>query len=164
MEALIAPVEWEEIPELARPRFQAVRSAQGEELVLEKNIFIEQSLVKGTLRTFSDEELAEYRRPFLEPGETRRPMLTWPRQIPIGGEPANVVKIFEAYGAWLAQSPVAKLYIRAEPGTHSHRLIEQVRSWPNQTEVAVKGIHYPQEDSPREIGAAIAQWLTSQRE
>ncbi|RWX12886.1 haloalkane dehalogenase [Rhizobium leguminosarum] len=159
MEALIAPIEWEDMPEAARPRFRAVRSEQGEELVLKQNIFIEQSIVKGTLRPFSDAEMAEYRRPFLEAGEGRRPMLTWPRQIPIAGEPADVVEVFEQYGAWLAQSEVPKLYVRAEPGTHAPKLIAQVRSWPNQTEIAVKGIHYPQEDSPDEVGAAIATWF-----
>jgi haloalkane dehalogenase len=159
MEALIAPIQWDDMPAVAQPRFRAVRSEQGEDLVLQQNIFIEQSIVRGTLRPFTDAEMAEYRRPFLEPGEGRRPMLTWPRQIPIGGEPAIVVEVFEKYGAWLAQSEVPKLYVRAEPGTHAEKLIAQVRSWPNQTEVVVKGIHYPQEDSPDEIGAAIAAWF-----
>ncbi|GAB3102241.1 haloalkane dehalogenase [Lysobacter terrae] len=159
METLVAPIDLEEIPEVARSRFQSVRSAAGEELVLQQNIFIEQSLVKGTLRQFTDEELTEYRRPFLEPGEGRRPMLTWPRQIPIDGEPANVVKIFEGYGAWLASTPIPKLWLRADPGTYSPRLLAQVRSWPNQKEVVVTGVHYPQEDAPDDIGAAIAAWL-----
>jgi haloalkane dehalogenase len=159
MEALIAPISWDDMPAVAQPRFRAVRSEQGEELVLQQNIFIEQSLVKGTLRQFSDVELAEYRRPFLQPGEGRRSMLTWPRQLPIGGEPADVVEVFENYGAWLAISSIPKLYIRAEPGTHSEKLIAQVRAWPNQQEVAVRGIHYPQEDTPDEIGAAMATWL-----
>ena len=159
MEALVAPISLVEIPEVARARFQAVRSAAGEELILQQNIFIEQSLVKGTLRQLSDEEMTEYRRPFLEPGEGRRPMLTWPRQIPIDGEPANVVEIFEDYGVWLARTEIPKLFIRAEPGTYSPRLLDKVRSWPNQKEVVVKGIHYPQEDAPNDIGAAIAAWL-----
>jgi hypothetical protein len=127
--------------------------------VLQQNIFIEQSIVKGTMRPFTDDEMAEYRRPFLEPGEGRRPMLTWPRQLPIGGEPADVVEIVDAYAAWLSTSAIPKLYIRAEPGTHSEKMIEQVRTWPNQQEVAVRGIHYPQEDAPDEIGVAIATWL-----
>ena len=126
MEALIAPIKLEEIPELARPRFQAVRSADGEALVLQQNIFIEQSLVKGTLRQLTDAELTEYRRPFLDAGESRRPMLSWPRQIPIDGEPANVVKIFEDYGAWLAGTPIPKLWFRAEPGTYSPRILALV--------------------------------------
>jgi haloalkane dehalogenase len=159
MEALLATMSWDDIPAVVQPRFRGVRSEQGEELVLQQNIFIEQSIVKGTLRSFTDAEMAEYRRPFLEPGEGRRPMLTWPRQLPIGGEPADVVEIFESYGAWLAASDIPKLYIRAEPGTHSQKLVELVRAWPNQQEVTVRGIHYPQEDSPEEIGAAIAAWL-----
>ena len=163
MEALIAPISWDEMPEAARTRFQAVRSEAGEELILQQNIFIEQSLVRGTRRTFTDEELAEYRRPFLEPGESRRPMLTWPRQIPIDGEPADVVEVFENYGAWLASTPIPKLYFRAEPGTHAPRIVAQVRSWPNQREVAVDGIHYPQEEDPHKIGAAIAAWLEELR-
>jgi haloalkane dehalogenase len=86
-------------------------------------------------------------------------MLTWPRQLPIGGEPADVVEIVDAYAAWLSTSEIPKLYIRAEPGTHSAKMVEQVRTWPNQQEVAVRGIHYPQEDAPDEIGTAIATWL-----
>jgi haloalkane dehalogenase len=159
MEALIAPISWDDMPAAAQPRFRAVRSDAGEELVLQRNIFIEQSLVKGTLRTYADDEMAEYRRPFLEVGEGRRPMLTWPRQFPIDGEPAEVVEVFEKYGEWLAASQHPKLYIRAQPGTHSEKIIAQVRSWPNQQEVTVAGIHYPQEDAPDEIGTAIASWL-----
>jgi haloalkane dehalogenase len=163
MEALVATMSWDDIPAVVQPRFRGVRSEQGEELVLQQNIFIEQSIVKGTLRPFTDAEMAEYRRPFLEAGEGRRPMLTWPRQLPIGGEPADVVDVFERYGAWLATSGVPKLYIRAEPGTHSEKMIEQVRAWPNQQEVTVRGIHYPQEDAPDEIGAAMATWLQGLR-
>jgi haloalkane dehalogenase len=159
MEALVAPMNWDDIPPVVQPRFRGVRSEQGEELVLQQNIFLEQSLLKGTLRPLTDSEITEYRRPFLDPGEGRRPMLTWPRQLPIGGEPADVVEIFESYGAWLAASEIPKLYIRAEPGTHSKKMIEQVRTWPNQQEIAVRGIHYPQEDAPEEIGAAIVAWL-----
>ena len=163
MEAIVGAIGWDEMPAPAQPRFRSVRSAEGEELVLQQNIFIEQSLVRGTLRPYTDAELAEYRRPFLEPGEARRPMLTWPRELPIGGEPANVVAIVEAYAAWLAGSAVPKLYVRAEPGTHAPRLVERVRSWPNQREISVKGIHYPQEEAPDEIGAALAAWLAGLR-
>jgi haloalkane dehalogenase len=159
MEALISPIEWDDMPAAAQPRFRSVRSELGEELVLQQNIFIEQSIVKGTLRPFTHAEMAEYRRPFLEPGEGRRPMLTWPRQLPIGGEPADVAEVFENYGTWLAESGLPKLYIRAEPGTHSEKIMAQARSWPNQEEIAVAGIHYPQEDAPDEIGKAMAQWL-----
>jgi haloalkane dehalogenase len=158
MEAIVATMSWEDIPAPAQPRFRSVRSDEGEKLVLEQNIFIEQSIVKGTIRSYTDDEMAEYRRPFLQPGEGRRPMLTWPRQLPIGGEPSDVVEIVDAYAAWLSTSAIPKLYIRAEPGTHSAKMIEQVRTWPNQQEVTVRGIHYPQEDAPDEIGAAIATW------
>src|SRR6202022_3901261 len=82
MEALVAPMSWDDIPAIVQPRFRGVRSEQGEELVLQQNIFIEQSIVKGTIRPFTDGELTEYRRPFIEPGEDHRPMLTWPRQLP----------------------------------------------------------------------------------
>jgi haloalkane dehalogenase len=163
MEAIVGAIGWDEMPAAAQPRFRSVRSAEGEELVLQQNIFIEQSLVRGTLRPYTDAELAEYRRPFLEPGESRRPMLTWPRELPIGGEPAKVVAIVEAYAAWLAGSAVPKLYVRAEPGTQAPRLVERVRSWPNQREISVKGVHYPQEEAPDEIGAALAAWLAGLR-
>jgi haloalkane dehalogenase len=159
MEAIVATMDWDDIPAVAQPRFRAVRSDEGEELVLQQNIFIEQSIVKGTMRPYTDAEMAEYRRPFLQPGESRRPMLTWPRQLPIGGEPQDVIDIVNAYAAWLAASEIPKLYIKANPGTHSKRMIEQIRKWPNQQEFTVKGIHYPQEDSPDEIAAYIAAWL-----
>jgi haloalkane dehalogenase len=164
MEAIVATMSWENIPAPAQPRFRSVRSDEGEQLVLQQNIFIEQSIVRGTLRPYTDAEMAEYHRPFLQPGEGRRPMLTWPRQLPIDGEPSDVVEIVEAYAAWLSTSAIPKLYIRAEPGTHSAKMIEQVRAWPNQQEVTVRGIHYPQEDAPDEIGAAIAAWLQRLRE
>ncbi len=159
MESIAAAMRWEEMPEAVRSRFESVRSPEGEELVLNQNIFIEQSIVRGTMRPFDEEEMTEYRRPYLEPGEGRRPMLSWPRELPIGGEPQEIVEMVESYAAWLATSEIPKLYIRAEPGTHSPRMMERIRSWPNQREVAVKGIHYPQEDSPDEIGAGLATWL-----
>jgi haloalkane dehalogenase len=159
MEAIVATMSWEDMPPPAQTRFRAVHSEEGEELVLQQNIFLEQSLFRGTLRPLTDAEMDEYRRPFLEPGEGRRPTLTWPRQLPIGGEPADVVEIVNAYAAWLSTSAFPKLYIRAEPGTHSEKMIEQVRTWPNQQEVTVRGVHYPQEDSPDEIGVALAAWL-----
>jgi haloalkane dehalogenase len=163
MEAIVATMNWDDVPAAVQPRFRSVRSDEGEELVLQRNIFIEQSIVKGTMRRLTDAEMAEYRRPFLEPGEGRRPMLTWPRQLPIGGEPADVVEIVDAYVKWLSASNIPKLHVRAEPGTHSEKMIKQVRAWPNQQEIAVRGIHYPQEDAPDEIGAAIARWLEELR-
>ena len=160
MEAIVAPVEWDQWPKAATEIFRAFRSPAGEGLVLEQNVFVEQVLPTSILRKLSDEEMEEYRRPFSEPGEGRRPTLTWPRQIPLGGEPANVVEIVRAYGEWLAESDLPKLFVDAEPGAilrGSQR--ELCRSWPNTTEVKVAGIHFVQEDSPDEIGQAISEWL-----
>jgi haloalkane dehalogenase len=129
---------------------------------LQKNIFVERVLPASVIRKLTEEEMAVYRRPFVEPGESRRPTLTWPRQIPLGGEPQEVVELVERYGAWLATSPIPKLFINADPGmilTGPQR--EFCRTWPNQQEVTVKGLHFIQEDSPREIGEAIAQFLAS---
>lgn len=160
MEAIVRPVTWDEWPEAARGVFQGFRSAAGESMVLEKNIFVETVLPGSILRALSEEEMAVYRRPFLNKGEDRRPTLTWPRQIPISGEPEEVVAIVGDYAEWLAQSQLPKLFINAEPGailTGPAR--EFCRQWPNQKEVTVKGNHFLQEDSPDEICQAIATWL-----
>lgn len=159
MEAIVMPVTWEQWPEAARGIFQGFRSEAGESMVIEKNLFVEAVLPGSILRTLSDEEMSEYRRPFTEP-KHRRPTLTWPRQIPINGEPADVVKIVDYYAEWLSGSELPKLFINADPGAiliGEQR--EFVRSWPNLTEVTVPGNHFLQEDSPHEIGAAIAEWL-----
>ncbi len=160
MEAIVQPVEWEQWPEAARGIFSSMRSEAGEEMVLTKNLFVEAILPASIIRTLDDAEMAEYRRPFAEPGEDRRPTLTWPRQIPLAGEPEDVVAIVADYGAWLAQSDVKKLFINADPGTiliGDQR--EFCRTWPNQTEVTVPGIHFIQEDSAAEIGEALNSWL-----
>ncbi|MEJ2375111.1 MAG: haloalkane dehalogenase [Pseudolabrys sp.] len=160
MEAIVRPLKWEEWNDAAKAVFQGFRSPAGEEMVLEKNIFIERVLPGSILRNLTDEEMAEYRRPFSEPGEGRRPTLTWPRQIPLDGEPNDVNKIVSDYANWLVKSEVPKLFINAEPGAiliGSQR--DFCRSWPNQREVTVKGIHFIQEDSPDEIGTAIAEWI-----
>ncbi len=160
MEAVVRPVTWDDWPENARGIFQGFRSEAGEGLVLEKNIFVERVLPGSVLRPMQEAEMAEYRRPFAEPGESRRPTLTWPRQIPIEGEPAEVVKVVEDYGAWLAGCDTPKLFINADPGSilvGPQR--EFCRGWPNQTEVTVKGTHFIQEDSPDEIGGAIADFV-----
>jgi haloalkane dehalogenase len=162
MEAIVRPVTWADWPEAARRVFQGFRSPAGESLVLERNVFVENVLPGSVLRTLTDEEMAEYRRPFLEPGERRRPTLTWPREIPIEGEPADVAEIVAAYHEWLPASPVPKLFVNAEPGailTGDQR--EFCRTWANQREVTVRGNHFVQEDSPDEIGRAIADWLPS---
>ncbi len=159
MEAIVRGMTWDEWPESIRPLFEGFRSDAGEDMVLEKNVFVERVLPGSVLRGLTDAEMAVYRRPFAEAGEARRPTLTWPRQIPLGGEPADVVEICDAYGAWLAQSPVPKLFINADPGAilvGAQR--DFCRSWPNQQEVTVKGSHFIQEDSPDEIGQAVAKW------
>jgi haloalkane dehalogenase len=162
MEAVVQPVTWEKWPEAARGIFQALRSPAGEEMILEKNVFVERILPGSVLRALSDEEMTVYRRPYLEPGESRRPTLTWPREIPVEGEPADVVEIVGRYGEWLSASDVPKLFINAEPGAIlTGRQREFCRTWPNQREVTVKGVHFVQEDSPREIGRAIAEWYAS---
>jgi len=158
MEAIVRPVDFDEWPEAARSIFAAMRSEAGETIVLEKNTFVEKILPASVLRGLTDEEHDEYRRPFGNPAD-RQPTLTWPRQIPIDGEPADVHDIVESYGQWLAKADVPKLFINAEPGSilvGSQR--EFCRSWPNQTEVTVAGSHFIQEDSPDEIGAALLDW------
>jgi len=159
MEAIVRPLVWDEWPEAARGVFQGFRSDAGETMVLEGNVFVERVLPGSILRKLSDEEMAEYRRPFAEAGEARRPTLTWPRQIPIEGEPAEVVAIVNDYAAWLTAGDVPKLFVNAEPGailTGPAR--EFCRSWPNQQELTVSGNHFVQEDSPDEIGQAVANW------
>ena len=158
-EAIVRPVTWDEWPESARQIFQAMRSEAGETIVIEKNVFVERILPASIIRDLTDEEMDEYRRPFVDGGETRRPVLTWPREIPIEGEPADVHDIAASYAQWLSTSEMPKLFINAEPGsilTGPQRKF--CRTWPNQTEVTVRGIHYLQEDSPDEIGAAVRDW------
>ena len=159
MEGIVRPVTWEEWPEAARGVFQGLRSPAGEEMILEKNVFVERVLPGSVLRSLNEEEMTVYRRPFAERGEGRRPTLTWPRQIPIEGEPVAVHSIVSDYADWLAESSVPKLFVNADPGAI---LIgpqrEFCRSWPNQEEVTVTGNHFLQEDSPDEIGGAIADW------
>jgi haloalkane dehalogenase len=161
MEALVRPVTWAEWPEPARKVFQAMRSPGGEEMVLQKNVFVDRILPASVLRGLTEAEMMVYRRPYLEPGESRRPTLTWPRQIPIDGEPADVVAIVDAYANWLAAAAeLPKLFINADPGvilTGPQR--EFCRRWPNQQEVTVRGSHFLQEDSPDEIGEAVAAFV-----
>ncbi len=164
MEAVVMPKTWDDWPENARRVFQNFRSPAGEGMVLEKNIFVERVLPGAIIRTLADAEMAEYRRPFAEPGEGRRPTLSWPRQIPIEGEPKAVVQVVEDYGAWLSRSDVPKLFINAEPGSILRgRQRDFCRTWPNQREVTVKGRHFVQEDSPDEIGSAIADFVRELR-
>ena len=164
MEAIVRPVSWDEWPETARKVFRAMRSPAGEEMVLEKNVFVERILPASVLRGLTEMEMGVYRRPYLEPGESRRPTLTWPRQIPIDGEPADVVAIVDGYAKWLAGSDLPKLFINADPGVIlAGAQREFCRAWPNQREITVKGSHFIQEDSPAEIGRAVATFLRGLR-
>jgi haloalkane dehalogenase len=161
MEAIVRPLIWDEWPESAQRIFEGIRLPKGEELILERNFFVERIMPSSILREMGEEEMAAYRRPFPMPGESRRPMLTWPREIPFDGEPADVYEITSDYARWLANNhELPKLFINADPGmilTGSQR--EFCRAWPNQTEVTVKGLHFIQEDSPYEIGTAVAEFV-----
>jgi haloalkane dehalogenase len=160
MEAIVRPLTWDEFPDAARGIFQGFRSEAGEAMVLEDNLFVERVLPGSILRELTEAEMSVYRRPYTERGEGRRPTLTWPRQIPIEGEPEDVTRVVQSYADWLGTSEIPKLFINAEPGallTGGPR--ESCRRWPNQQEVTVRGSHFIQEDSPKEIGAAIDAWL-----
>ena len=133
-------------------------------MVLEQNIFVEGVLPAQIQRRLSDQEMGHYRQPFANPGEDRRPTLSWPRNVPIDGEPSDVVSVVEAYRSWLAESDVPKLFINAEPGAVVNgRSRELIRTWPNLTETTVSGIHFVQEDSPDEIGTAVAKFVCDSR-
>jgi haloalkane dehalogenase len=160
MEAIVRPLTWEEWPENGRKMFQLLRSPAGEELILQKNAFVERILPSATLRKLGDEEMDAYRRPWRQAGEERRPMLTWPREIPVGGEPADVVALVDGYARWLGTSAIPKLFVNAEPGSilvGPQR--EFCRRWPNQEEVTVPGSHFVQEDSATAIGQAVAGFV-----
>ena len=162
MEAIVMPLKWEQWPENARNIFQLMRSEAGEEIVLEKNVFVERILLNDSANGFSEEERAEYIRPFINPGEDRRPTLTWPRQIPIEGEPNEVVEEVSKNGEFHKDSDIPKLFINAEPGSiliGDQR--EYVRSWKNIKEVSVKGNHFIQEHSADEIGISIKEFIAS---
>ena len=159
MEAIVRPMTWDEWPEAVTRLFQGFRSDAGEGMVLENNVFVERVLPGSVIRGLTEDEMAVYRRPYIEPGESRRPTLTWPRQIPLGGEPADVVEICQHYADWLPSSQVPKLFINAEPGAIlTGQMRDFCRTFANQHEVTVAGTHFIQEDSPDEIGRAIASW------
>jgi haloalkane dehalogenase len=162
MEAIMGRQYWDHWDKFKmRPVLEALRSEAGEAMVLQDNFFVEKVLPGAILRKLCDEEMAEYRRPFAEPGESRRPTLTWPREIPIEGDPADVTEIADAYAKWLRTSDVPKLFLRAEPGgiLAGGKVLDVARSLPAQTEVTVAGVHFVQEDSPHEIGRAVAGWI-----
>lgn len=160
MEAVVRSVTWEDWPEPSRRVFRGMRSPAGEEMVLTNNVFVERILPASMLRTLSEDEMAEYRRPFENPGEDRRPTLTWPRELPIDGSPDDVVAIVDDYSRWLSTSDLPKLFVNADPG--AILVGEQrafCRTWPNQTEVTVAGIHFIQEDSADDIGLLLRRWM-----
>ena len=159
MEAIVKPYSWAEYSEAARKTFEALRSPAGEQMVLEQNMFIEFNLPAGIQRKLTEAELNAYRRPFAEPGEARRPTLTWPRQLPVDGDPADVTAIVTAYGAWLLDCAVPKLYIQGDPGRLQPSQHAFCQAWPAQSTIVVPGLHNLQEDSPDAIGQAIAAWL-----
>ena len=159
MQALVGNFHWDHWPPLVQELFRSFRSEDGEQLVLQENHFVEQVLPAMVIRDLREEEMTEYRRPYRTPGEDRRPTLTWPREIPIEGEPADTLAVIEENDAFLRASPLPKLFINTEPGAvlvGEHRDI--IRRWPHQTEVTVAGLHYCHEDSPHEIGRALADW------
>lgn len=159
MEAIVQPRKWDDFPNGRDAMFRALRSDKGEQMVLDNNFFVETVLPKSIIRTLSDEEMNAYRAPFLE-REARLPTLIWPRELPIDNEPSNIVKLVESYGTWLAGSNIPKLFINAEPGAVlTGRARDFCRTWPNQHEVTVKGIHYIQEDSPHEIGQVLQDFV-----
>jgi len=158
MEAIVRPFySWDEWPEATREFFKAQRTPAGEDLILEKNLFIEYLL---PLRGISEEAIEVYRRHFRNPGPSRLPMLAWSRDLPIGGQPEDVVRIVDSYARWLSASSIPKLFINGDPGGFligAQR--EFCRAWPNQQEITVKGAHFLQEDAPAEIGEAIARFV-----
>jgi haloalkane dehalogenase len=164
MEAPVQAMTWADWPEDVGSLVQRCRSSEGETLVLEKNVIVENVLPGAMLRQLSEGEMAAYRAPFANAGEDRRSILTWLRQIPVEGEPPEAVQVANDCGRWLSESRIPKLFVSAEPGavlTGRHR--EFCRTWPNQTEVTVKGIHFIQEDSPKQIGQALASFVRSLR-
>src|ERR1700761_8997368 len=160
MEGIVRPVKgWEEWSAAATPIFQGFRSDKGEQMILDRNMFVERVLPGSVLRKLSEAEMAEYRRPFME-REDRWPTLTWPRQIPIAGEPADVVQIATDYSAWMAANDLPKLFVNAEPGAILIGAVREFcRGWKNQTELTVAGSHFIQEDSGPAIGRAISEWM-----
>ena len=160
MEAFVATIpSWDDWPSDAVAFFRAIRSEQGEAMVLDDNLFVEQVLPTEILRGLTDAELAVYRRPYLRPGEDRRPTLAWPRQVPVAGEPREVAEVVERCAAWLAGSPVPKLFVEAVPGVMFEGHRAAARAWPHQQHVTVRAGHFVPEDVPDELGAAIAGWL-----
>jgi haloalkane dehalogenase len=164
-ETIVRSRSWDEMDQAARKVFERLRSPAGEELVLQENVFIEKLLPERILRSLSETEMAVYRRPYLQPGEDRRPTLQFPREIPVDGAPEHTARIVKDYGDWMATNGIPKLFINGDPGAIlTGSLSDGCRTWRNQEEVTVRGKHFLQEDSPHEIGQAIAQWLATLRQ
>jgi haloalkane dehalogenase len=161
MEALVRPyADWSEWSTKATPIFQGFRSDKGEEMILDNNMFVERVLFGSIIRQLSENEKAEYRKPFLQ-RQGRWPTLSWPRQLPIAGEPARIIEIVDTYGKWMSENELPKLFVNAEPGAILTRAVREFcRTWKNQTEVTVAGAHFIQEDSGPEIGRHVAAWIT----
>ena len=160
MEAIVCPVTWDDWPESARGIFKGFRSDKGEDLVLQRNMFVEAVLPSSVIRQMGEEEMNQYRKAFTRVAD-RQPTLNWPRQIPIDGEPPHMVDLVASYGEWMATNQeLPKLFINADPGSIlTGKARKFCRTWPNQKEVTVAGTHFIQEDSPVEIGIAVAEWL-----
>ena len=161
MEVIGRPLSWDDFPAPSAATFRALRSAKGEQMVLDENFFVEVALPARVVRKLTDGEMAAYRAPYRS-REARRPLLTWPRELPIDGTPADVAVLVQRYADWLSKSAVPKMLVSAEPGALLvGRAREFARAWPNQREVTVAGTHFVQEDSPAEIGAAVANFVTA---
>lgn len=161
MESIVMPLEWNDFNEAMRPAFEAMRSPAGDAMVLQDNAFVEQVLLGSILRPLSEAVKAEYRRPFLSAGEDRRPTLSWPRQIPIAGEPADVVEVVRVYSQWLASSPIPKLYFHATPGVidSNPNQVAFSRAFANQEEIQVGGAHYIPEEAPEIVAPGVAAFV-----
>lgn len=159
MEAIVMPLTWDDWPEAGRGIFHGFRSVEGEDLVLNKNMFVEAVLPNSIIRDLDEQTMQHYRAPFSVPDD-RQPTLNWPRQIPIDGEPEHMVGLVQAYADFLASTDIPKLFINADPGSILiGRQREFCRGWPNQQEVTVQGLHFLQEDSPTKIGRSVGRWL-----
>jgi haloalkane dehalogenase len=161
-ETMVRPRSWDEMDQSARSLFEKLRSPAGEEMVLKDNVFVEKLFPARILRSLSEHEMSVYRRPYLKPGEDRRPTLQFPREIPIDGAPEHTARIVKEYGDWMAVNDIPKLLIKGDPGAIlTGVLAEFCGKWPNQQEATVSGKHFLQEDSPHEIGQAIAKWFAN---
>ena len=150
---------YDDYPNAVGGMLKRLRGPEGEQLVLEENFFVEKVFTAGVIRDIDEETMAEIRRPYTEPGESRRATLTWPRQIPIEGKPADVAALMDTLSVWMQTNDISKLFINVEPGQIVfEKDLEILRSWSHATEVTVRGLHHPQEDSPDDIGKALARW------